>query len=60
MAAIVAARHNAPLKAFYLRLVGRGKPAKLALTACMRKLLCMLNAIARTRQPWRETAGLTA
>ena len=61
MAAIVAARHNAPLKAFSVRLVGRGKPAKLALTACMRKLLCMLNAIARSGQAWREPlAGLNA
>lgn len=60
MAAIVAARHNAPLKAFYLRLVDRGKPAKLALTACMRKLLCILNAIARTAKPWQEIpAGQT-
>jgi transposase len=61
MAAIVAARHNTPLRLFYQRLLGRGKPAKLALTACMRKLLCMLNAIARSQQPWREpSASLTA
>ena len=59
MAAVVAVRHNAALKTFYLRLVGRGKPAKLALTACLRKLLCILNAIARSEQPWRELpAGL--
>jgi transposase len=54
MAAVVAVRYNALIRTFYLRLVGRGKPAKLALTACMRKLLGVLNAIARNQQPWRE------
>jgi len=44
MAALVAARHNPILRAFYLRLCGAGKPAKLALTATMRKLLIVLNS----------------
>jgi len=44
MAALVAARHNPILRAFYLRLRGAGKPAKLALTATMRKLLIVLNS----------------
>jgi transposase len=53
MAALVAARHNPALRAFYQRLVAAGKARKLALTAAMRKLLVTLNAILRDRQPWR-------
>lgn len=52
MAALVASRRNSTIRAFYDRLIARGKPPKLALTACMRKLLTILNAIARTEQPW--------
>ena len=44
MAALVAARHNPTLCNFYLRLRAVGKPAKLALTATMRKLLIVLNS----------------
>ena len=44
MAALVAARHNPILRAFYLRLRASGKPPKLALTATMRKLLIVLNS----------------
>src|SRR5262245_54683848 len=44
MAALVAARHNPILHAFYLRLRAAGKPAKVALTATMRKLLILLNS----------------
>jgi Transposase IS116/IS110/IS902 family len=43
-AALVAARHNPILRAFYLRLRAAGKPAKLALIATMRKLLIVLNS----------------
>ena len=53
MAALVAVRHNPALRAFYLRLVAAGKPKKLALTAAMRKLLVILNALVRDGQPWR-------
>jgi transposase len=45
MAAVSAVRHNPPLIAFNRRLRGRGKPAKVALTAIMRKLLTILNAM---------------
>jgi transposase len=45
MAALAAVRHNPILKAFYLQLRARGKPAKLALTAVMRKLTVLLNRI---------------
>lgn len=52
MAALVATRRNAVIKAFYTRLVAAGKPKKLALVACMRKLLTILNTMLRTRHRW--------
>ena len=54
MAALVATRYNPIIKAFYQRLLAAGKPKKLALTACMRKLLTILNAILRDRTPWQS------
>lgn len=54
MAALVASRHNPVIKAFYARLVAAGKPKKLALVACMRKLLTILNAVVRSGKPWNE------
>lgn len=54
MAALVAARHNPLLRAFYRRLLAAGKAKKLALTACMHKLLTILNAMIRTGQPWQH------
>ena len=48
MAALVAAHHNPILRDFYLRLRAAGKPAKLALTATMRKLLIVLNSSLKT------------
>jgi transposase len=53
MSALVAARYNPVIKAFYRRLRQAGKPAKVALTACMRKLLTILNAMLKHRTPWR-------
>jgi transposase len=47
MATLVATRHNDKIKAFYTRLVAAGKPKKVALVACMRKLLTILNAMLR-------------
>jgi len=52
MAALVAARRNPVLRASYERLVEAGKPKKVALTACMHKLLAILNAMIRHRTPW--------
>lgn len=52
MAALVASRCNPVLRAFYQRLLAAGKPKKLALTACMNKLLTILNAIVRSGRPW--------
>ncbi len=54
MAALVAVRFNAPLAAFYRRLVDRGKAKKLALIAVARRLLGILNALVRDRTPWDE------
>jgi len=53
MAALVAARHNPPRRRFYQRLLAAGKAKKLALTAVMRKLLVILNAILRDHKPWQ-------
>ena len=53
MGALVAARHNPVLKAFYQRLRQVGKAPKVALTACMRKLLTTLNAMLKHRTSWR-------
>ena len=55
MAALVGARRNVVIRAFYRRLITAGKPKKLALTACMRKLLTILNAMVRANTAWRQT-----
>lgn len=52
MAALVASRHNPVIQAFYERLVASGKKKKVALVACMHKLLCILNAMMKAQQPW--------
>lgn len=52
MGALVASRHNPAIRTFYQRLLAAGKPKKVALTACMHKLLLLLNAVLRSRQPW--------
>jgi transposase len=53
MGALVAARRNPVIRAFYRRLVAAGKPKKIALVACMRKLLTILNAMMRTNTTWQ-------
>jgi transposase len=53
MAALVASRRNPTIRAFYERLRTAGKPAKVALVACMRKLLVLCNSVLRTTTPWR-------
>ena len=60
MATLVAARRNSVIKTFYERLLSAGKAKKLALVACMRKLLTILNAMLKTRSPWNECAALNA
>jgi transposase len=53
MPTLTAIRRNPALQSFYQRLIGRGRPAKVAITACMRKLLVILNAILRDHRPWQ-------
>ena len=54
MATTVAVRRNPVLQALYERLLGAGKPRKVALVACMRKLLRICNAVLIHRTPWRN------
>ena len=53
MAALVGTRHNPVLKEFYLRLKAQGKKSKVALTACMRKLLVILNTMVKNNTHWK-------
>jgi transposase len=53
MATLVAVHHNPVLKAHYQQLLGRGKAKKVALVACMHKLLTILNALLKQGQPWQ-------
>ena len=52
MGALTASRFNPVIRDFYHRLLAAGKPKKLALTACMRKLLTILNAMVKSGQHW--------
>lgn len=52
MASLSAVRFNPPIRAFYQRLLAQGKHKKVALTACMHKLLVMLNAMVRDQADW--------
>lgn len=54
MAALSAVRYNPVIKLFYDRLLSKGKPKKVALVACMHKLLIILNAIMKSAVPWSE------
>jgi hypothetical protein len=59
MCTLVASRRNPVVHAFYARLLAAGKKPKVALTACMRKLLVILNTMLRDQTPWTaETATL--
>jgi transposase len=53
MATLSAIKHNPAIRDFYHRLVSAGRPPKVALTAAMRKLLTILNAMLRDRRPWQ-------
>lgn len=55
MATLTAARHNPAIKAFYDRLLTAGKLPKVALVACMHKLLTTLNAMVKTNKPWDKS-----
>jgi transposase len=58
MAALVATQHNPVISAFYARLLAAGKPKKVALVACMRKLLTILNAMLRDNKAWDATKAV--
>jgi transposase len=53
MATLTAIKHNPAIRAFHQRLVAAGRPGKVALTAAMRKLLTILNAMLRDHRPWQ-------
>lgn len=57
MATLTASRYNPVIKEFYDRLLDAGKPKKVALTACMRKLLTILNAMLQHRTPWKPATA---
>jgi transposase len=59
MGALVAARRNPLVREFYERLLAAGKPKKVALVACMHKLLLILNAVLKQRTPWRYPHSLS-
>jgi len=54
MAVLCSVQHNPVIKAFYRRLVAQGKHKKVALTACIRKMIIMLNAMVRDGKRWQE------
>ncbi len=60
MATLSAIRWNPAIKAMYERLKARGKPFKVAMIACLRKLLVILNTMARTSTPWNPAFATTA
>lgn len=53
MAALSAMRHNKVIKEFYERLIEKGKPFKVAITACMRKLITIMNVMVRNQTEWK-------
>ena len=55
MAMLCAIQHNPVMRSFYLRLVAQGKHKKVAITACMRKMVTILNAMVRDQRPWQMT-----
>lgn len=57
MATLCAIRINPTIKSFYLRLIKAGKAPKVAITACMRKLLTILNVMLKTQTPWRTASS---
>lgn len=59
MAAIVAVRHNAVIRDCYERLLVAGKPKKVAIVACMRKLLIIMNAMVKSGRPWCQQLAHT-
>ena len=57
MAALVAMRHNSVIRAFSARLAAAGKAPKIVITACMRKMVVIINAMLRDQKAW-QPAGM--
>ena len=57
MASLSAVRYEPSIKQFYQRLRQAGKPAKVALVACMHKILTIINAIIKSGKPWEPNYG---
>ena len=55
---LVAIRHNPAIKAFYARLEVQGKESKVAIVACTRKLVTVLNFLLKTNQAWENKMGV--
>ena len=60
VATVSAVRYNPQIKAFYDRLIVKGKPKQVALVACAHKLRTILNAMLRDRIPWRSETATSA
>ena len=60
MVALAAIQHNPIIKAFYQRLIRKGKKSKVAITACMRKLLTILNTMLKNRTLWNQNFNLSS
>ncbi len=54
MAALSASKYNPAIKIFYERLIAKGKTKKVALVACMRKLLIIMNTMVKNNEPWHS------
>jgi transposase len=54
MAAFSAIKHNPAIRQFYTRLIERGKPFKVAMVACMRKLLSIMNTLVKKKEKWTD------
>ena len=60
VATIVAIRHNETIKRFYQRLKAKGKESKVAIVACMRKLLTIVNLLIKNNEVWKNAEGVSA
>ena len=60
MTALASIRHNPTIKAFYLHLKAKGKESKVAIVACMRKLITILNLMIKNNELWRKAESVSA
>jgi len=59
MSTIVAIRHNATIRAFYQHLKANGKESKVAIVACMRKFITILNLLVKNNELWKNTESVS-